>query len=152
MTERRITRWDPFADLDFFGSRGFPRFSRLVDDLWGEPSGSSSGMITPAVDLHEDDHEYVLTVELPGTRPEDVSVEVQDGVLSIRGEKTREKEHGKGKSRWVERSYGSFHRSFTLPANAATDPIEGSFKDGVLTVRIPKREEAKPRIVNISKR
>ena len=97
----------------------------------------------------EDGDRYVVTIELPGTKKEDVTVEMSDRVLTIRGEKRNEREEKKEHSRWVERSYGSFSRSFTLPANAVGDRVKASFEDGVLTVHVPKSEEAKPRTISI---
>ncbi|HME73159.1 MAG TPA: Hsp20/alpha crystallin family protein [Myxococcota bacterium] len=152
---KSLARWDPFEDLEAF-ARWSPfrelarhgRLSRFVEELFGERS-LARGEHTPALDIHEGDTEYVVTVELPGVRKEDVSVEVTEGVLSVRGEKTSGKEEKKERSRWVERIYGSFHRAFTLPANAASDRIDASFKDGVLTVRIPKLEQTKPKTVAV---
>ena len=152
---RSLTRWDPFEDLEAFarwspfrelGRHG--RLSRLMEEMFGGRS-VARGDLAPALDIHESDTEYVVTVELPGVRKEDVSVEVTEGVLSVRGEKTSGKEEKKERSRWVERVYGSFHRSFTLPANASSDRIDASFKDGVLTVRIPKVEQTKPKTIAV---
>jgi len=80
---------------------------------------------------------------------DDVTVEMKDSVLTIRGEKRAEREEKKEQSRWVERSYGSFSRSFTLPANAASDRVKAEFKDGVLTIQVPKAEDAKPKVISI---
>ncbi|MEN8160261.1 MAG: Hsp20/alpha crystallin family protein, partial [Myxococcota bacterium] len=99
--------------------------------------------------LLEDEKNFIVTAELPGTKREDVTVELEDDLLTIRGEKRNEREEKKEKRRFVERSYGTFSRSFTLPANANADKVSASFKDGVLTVLIGKRPESKPRVVNI---
>ena len=161
MTEKQeretksLSRWDPFQDLEAsalwspfreLGPQG--RLRRFVDEMFGERS-RARGEHIPALDIHESDTEYVVTVELPGIRKEDVTVEVNEGVLSVRGEKTSSKEEKKEQSRWVERVYGSFHRAFTLPANAAGDRIDASFKDGLLTVRIPKLEKSKPKTIAV---
>jgi len=152
---RSLTRWDPFEDLEAFtrwspfrelGRHG--RLSRLMEEMFGGRS-LAHGELAPALDIHESETEYVVSVELPGVRKEDVSVEVTEGALSIRGEKTSGKEEKKERSRWVERVYGSFHRSFTLPANVSSDRIDASFKEGVLTVRIPKVEQTKPKTIAI---
>jgi HSP20 family protein len=154
---KALTRWDPdpFGELEAFTRRdpfrafvGRGRLSRLMEEMFGDRP-FARGELVPALDLHETDSEYVVTVELPGVRKEDVSVEVTEGVLTVRGEKKSEREEKKERSRWVERSYGSFSRSFTLPANATPDRIEASHKDGILTLRIGKREETKPKTIAI---
>ena len=115
--------------------------------MFGRPA--RRGQLAPAIDVSEDDGHYVVSVELPGVGKDDVTVECHDGVLTIRGEKKSEREEKKEKSRYLERSYGAFSRSFTLPPNADPDRIQASFKDGVLTVTIAKTEEAKPRVISI---
>lgn len=150
-----LTRWDPFEELEAFarwspfrelGRHG--RLRRFMDEIFGERS-LARGEPLPALDIHESDAEYVVTVELPGVSKDEVTVEVNDGVLTVRGEKTSDKEEKKERSRWVERVYGSFHRAFTLPANAAGDRIDASFKNGLLTVRIPKLEKTKPKTIAV---
>jgi HSP20 family protein len=101
------------------------------------------------VDISEDDGNYIVTAELPGTKREDVTVELEDDVLTIRGEKRNERDEKKEKRRIVERSYGTFSRSFTLPANADGEKVSAKFDNGVLTVTIAKRPETKPRVVDI---
>jgi HSP20 family protein len=92
---------------------------------------------------------YTVTVELPGCRMEDVHVDLQEGVLTIRGEKRSEREEKEEQRRYVERTYGSFSRSFRLPPDADPDHLEASLKDGVLAITIPRTEEAKPRPIAI---
>ncbi len=146
------TRWNPFRDDPFF-SEGllrewrspFARLARSFEDL----APLRAARLSPAVDLSEDERCFVVTVELPGVKKEDVTVELQDDVLSIRGEKKSEREEKKDRSHWVERSYGSFARSFTLPPTAVGDQLSANFKDGVLTVEIPKKEQAKARQISI---
>ena len=100
---------------------------------------------TPVVEIVENDKEYVLTAELPGLKKDNVEVQYQDGVLTIRGEKKEERREGTGDSRYLlwERSYGAFQRSFTLPSDVDANKIEATFSDGVLTVRMPKTAEAR---------
>lgn len=149
---RAISRWDPFAEMEALArwsplreSFPFPsRLGRMLEDFWGE---RSLAPMTPAIDVTESDKQYTVTVELPGVDRDDVSVEVQGGTLSIRGEKKREEKKEKG--RWIERSYGSFQRAFTLPSDAQADKVEASFKNGVLTLEIPRSEEKKPRVVAV---
>jgi HSP20 family protein len=148
--ERSVTRFDPFAELDwrpswspFFGREG----RSLLDEMWGRSAAGRA--LAPAIDVTEDDGHYVVTAELPGTKREDVTVELEGDVLTIRGEKKNEREEKKEKRRFVERSYGTFSRAFTLPSNADSERVNAAFKDGVLTVTIGKRAEAKPRVVDI---
>lgn len=148
---RSLARWDPFEELEFFpGWSPFREYglapARLAR-LGGE--GATRGRFAPSVDVSEDDNRYVVTVELPGSKKEDVTVEMKDQVLTIRGEKRSEREEKKEHSRWVERSYGSFSRSFMLPANAAGDRVKAEFNAGVLTIEVPKAEEAKPKVISI---
>lgn len=149
-SEKTPTVWDPFEELDLFRGwrpfreRGIPaRLSRWLEE------GAGAVRFAPAVDVSEDDDRYLVTAEIPGASKDDVTVEADDQMLTIRGEKRSEREGKKEQTRWVERSYGSFSRSFTLPANAATDRVSAAFKDGVLTVTIPKREESKPKVISI---
>lgn len=139
--ERRVSRWDPFGDLDWPPLRDFFRSGAL------EPA--RGGIAMPAVEVSEDDDRYVVTAELAGVKKDDVTVEVHEGVLTLRGEKKSEREEKKEHSRYTERVFGSFSRSFSLPSNADVDQIETAFKDGVLSITIPKAEEAKPRVISI---
>jgi HSP20 family protein len=97
---------------------------------------------TPAVDIAEHDDEYLVKVELPGVNKDEVKLTLENNILTIRGEKKQEKETKKENYHRVERSYGSFQRSFTLPAAVKADKIDASYKDGILTVSLPKAEEA----------
>lgn len=150
-TERGLTpfaQWSPFSDLDLFDVFGRSmRPGRTLQDVVGG-RGAPAGF-APAVDVAENDDEYVISAEVPGAKQEDITVELHDGVLTLRGEKKREHQEEKDHVRYVERSYGSFSRSFSLPANADGDKLTASFSDGVLRLRVPKREEAKPRVINI---
>jgi HSP20 family protein len=137
------TRWNPFRD-----ELSFPE-ALFRDWLTPTPARPRATALAPAVDLSEDEKSYIVSVELPGVRKEDVTVELQDEILTIRGEKKSEREEKKGKSHWVERSYGSFCRSFTLPPTAVAEELKAGFKDGVLCVEIPKREQAKTRQIAI---
>ena len=153
--EGSIARRDPFGDLGdwrplfgrdlwspFYGREG----RSLLEDVWGR---GASGRLAPSVDIHEDEGHFIVTAELPGARREDVNVELEDDVLTIRGEKRCEREEKKEKRRFVERTYGTFSRSFTLPSHADPEQVSASLQDGVLTVKIGKRPETKPRIVDI---
>jgi HSP20 family protein len=148
--ERSVARRDPFAELadwrPFFGPLLGREGRNLLEEVWGR---SAAGRLAPSVDISEDDGNYIVTAELPGTKREDVTVELEDDVLTIRGEKRNERDEKKEKRRIVERSYGTFSRSFTLPANADGEKVSAKFDNGVLTVTIAKRPETKPRVVDI---
>ncbi len=131
---------DPFRD--FFRS---PWRSGLAT----RPTGDSLERVwSPAVNVTEGEDSYVVTVELAGANKDDVTVECHDNVLTVKGEKRDEREEKDEHRHYVERSYGSFTRSFRMPPNASDD-IKASFKDGVLTVDVKKVEEQKPKIVTI---
>lgn len=147
--ETRVVRRDPFADLGFPSWGEFPRLGSLA--RWADELAPASrvGLSVPAVDITENDERYQLSAELPGVKKDDLTLEVHDGALTLRGEKKQEREEEGEQGRRLERSYGAFSRSFTLPADADPDQVSAEFKDGVLLVRIPKRPEAKPAQVAI---
>lgn len=133
------------GDWPFAGRLGRPWDELLQAAPW---AGRGRGLV-PALDVGENDHHYAISVELPGARKEDVHVELHEGVLTIRGEKTSEREEKQEQSRYVERSYGSFSRSLRLPPDADVEHLDASFKDGVLAITVPKTEAAKPRTIAI---
>jgi HSP20 family protein len=151
MTEREnrsLAFWDPYSDIDPFPRWPFRGRGRPVlgaEEAWG----AGRGGFAPAVDVTESDDSYIVSAELPGTAKDDVTVELHDGLLTIRGEKRSEQRETGAHHRHVERVFGTFTRSFSLPANADGDHIKARFEDGVLEVEIPKREEAKPKTVDI---
>jgi HSP20 family protein len=123
-------------------------FSRLFNSLWDQPVTSRAWV--PEMDLVETDDHYLLTADLPGMKQDDVSIEFNDGTLTIAGERKIEYERkDKGFFR-LERSFGKFSRSLTLPEGVDPDRIEAAFHDGVLDVRIPKPEQRKPRRIQVA--
>lgn len=153
---RALRAWTPFGELEpgpgSFGGPFSSRLPRLLDELfreWPLAAAGRGGAFVPAVDVSDDEKQYVVSVEIPGARKEDVHVELEEGVLTIRGEKKSEREQTQEKRRYVERSYGSFSRSFTLPRDADAEHLDATFRDGVLTVTIPKTEESKPRTIAV---
>jgi HSP20 family protein len=146
-TSPALQRRDPLGTFDLLRPGMLHRF--MADPWAGSPVADSTSQTLPAVDVSEGDEAYVVTAELAGCKPEDVTVEVHEGVLSIRGEKRSERTEEKEQARWTERRYGSFHRSFRLPADVNEEAVEAAFNDGVLSVTIKKLEETKPRVVNI---
>ena len=149
--EKSIQRWNPFRDEPLFSESWLRDWDRPFERLarrFGE-GRNRGGELAPAVDLSEDDKSFRVTAELPGVKKDDVTVEVHEDVLTIRGEKRSEREEKKDRAHWIERSYGAFTRSFTLPNSAISDQMNASFKDGILTVEIPKKEAAKARQISI---
>ena len=142
-----IVRWSPFRDiigLQDEMNRLFDSFSRSSDS----PT-LTEGTWAPSVDIYETKDAIVLDAELPGLNQKEISVTVVDNVLTIKGEKKQEKEVKEENYHRVERSYGSFSRSFTLPVGVKADSIKASYKDGVLKVSLPKAEETKPKQIDI---
>ncbi len=144
-----ITRWTPANDvfrspLDRFFNQAFNEF--LTPAAAEEVS---SRRFLPAVDIRETGDVLTLAAELPGLNREDVQITVENNVLTIAGERKFEKDTKEENYHRIERSYGTFTRSFTLPANVKTEKVEASFKDGVLTISLPKVDEAKPRKIEI---
>jgi HSP20 family protein len=134
-----LSRFDPLANLRVFEDA----FSRMLS----EPQGNRPW--SPAVDIYETENELVLKADLPDVDPKDVDVRVENLTLTIAGERKFEKsDNGKGFHR-IERSYGSFTRSFAVPNTFDTENISAAFKNGVLTVKLPKKEAAKPRTIKI---
>jgi HSP20 family protein len=134
--------WPTFPDMP-------SRLGRVFEEMLGGDAGEGLGW-TPAVDIIEHDGELRLTAELPGVKREDVNIELNEGMLSIRGEKREEKEQKTGSARLIERSWGAFERSFTLPRSVDAEKITAEFKDGVLIVHMPKTAKAVGRKVEIA--
>ena len=130
------------------------RLSTLFDgDSAGRRRNGKESMTVaewaPMVDIVEDEKNYIIKAELPEVKKEDVDVRVQNGVLTITGERKAEKEEKNRKYHRVERSYGSFARSFALPANVEADKVSAAYKDGLLTVSVAKSEKAQPKQIEV---
>ena len=140
-----LVRWDPMREL---ASMEIDRLNRMFTDLF--PTQPYSRAWMPAVDIYETDaREYVLKAELPEMRREDINITFEGGVLTLRGERKADFEETKDTYHRVERQYGSFTRSFTLPATVDAAKISAAYKDGVLTIRVPQREEARPKTIEV---
>jgi HSP20 family protein len=141
--------WNPFQEfenlLERYSQTGGRGLRKLSD------SDLSFADWAPSVDIDEEDDKYLIKADLPGVDKKDIEVNLDNGVLSIRGEKHTEKESGKegSKRHRTERFHGTFARSFTLPTEVRADKIEANYKDGVLNLVIPKAEEARPRAIDI---
>jgi HSP20 family protein len=148
---RTITRWDPVRELNEFQTRLAPFFGRSVlPSIQDEASElMTSGEWSPLVDIIEDDKEYLIKAELPEIEKTDIKVTLENSVLTLSGIRKAEKEEKGKRFHRIERSYGSFVRSFTLPDNADSEHVEAEFKNGVLHVRVQKSEQAKPKQIAI---
>jgi len=145
-----LTSWDPFKELNELERRLATMFGRAPVRKNGEKEEAMTvAEWAPLVDITEDEKEYLIKAELPEVKKDDVKVSVQDGVLTISGERKSEKEEKNKKFHRVEWAYGSFSRSFTLPEDADADKVAGDFKDGVLKVHVPKSEKAKPKKIEV---
>ena len=143
-----LAKWNPFRELEDIQNRLSSLFGRTSLRGLGEETMTISEW-TPLVDIVEDDKEYLIKAELPEVKKEEVKVTVENGVLTITGERKFEKEEKNKKYHRVERAYGSFMRNFTLPQDAAGDKISAEFKDGVPKVHLPKSAEAKPKSIDV---
>ena len=144
-----MTRFDPFRDLAVLQDR----MNRLFNDTYGDRRRDedlmSRGSWTPAVDIYEVDGALVLKAELPDMRREDIDVNVESNTLTIRGERKLDHEVRQESFHRIERPYGSFLRQFSLPPTVDTTKIGAEYKNGVLTIKLPVRDEAKPRTINV---
>ncbi len=146
----RAPVWDPFRDFN-------TSFENRLEKFFGRPQVSGNGdtesmtitQWSPLVDITEDDKEYLVTAELPELKKEDVKVSVENGELTISGERKFEKEEKGKKYHRIERSYGSFLRSFTLPEGVSGEKVVADFKDGALKIHLPKDEKAKPKAIEV---
>ena len=146
-----LTRWTPANDLVR------DRFSRLFEDAFndmlrpygGDAEGVSNRTWAPAVDIRETEDSLKLLMDLPGLTKEDVSITLENNVLTVAGERKVENEQRNDTFHRLERQYGAFTRSFTVAPTVASDRVDGSFRDGVLEITLPKAEESKPRRISI---
>ena len=146
-----IVRFDPFRDLVGLQER----MNRMFDESFrgiARPQGDDwalGGSWAPAVDIYEHEGNIVLKAELPGVEPKDVDIRLENNVLSLRGERRFDSEVKQENYHRVERAYGAFSRSFSLPTTVEVSKIAAEYRDGVLTLRLPKAEEAKPRQIEV---
>jgi HSP20 family protein len=149
---RMLTRWEPFRDLSTLQDR----IDRLFQDTLGRNRGDFAGeglegaAWAPAVDILEKGDDLVLRADLPGVDPKDVEINVQNGTLTLKGERKWESDVKEDDFRRVERVYGSFVRSFSLPTTVDADKVEAEYRNGVLEVKLPKRPEAKPKQIKVA--
>ncbi len=140
-----VTKYDPFADVDF--PAGIRLFQDAVNRLFSEPAARPWA---PPVDVLETENELVVKADLPDVNLKDINIQIEQGTLSIKGNRQFQKVEGKGTGyHRIERSYGEFQRYFTLPETVDSEKVKADYKNGVLTVTLPKKEVAKPRAIKI---
>lgn len=144
-----MTRWNPFKDLEEMEKRLSTYLGRPALRTEAGKEAMTVAEWSPLVDISEDDKEYLIKAEIPEMKKEDIKLSVHDDVLTITGERKYEKEEKNKKYHRVERAYGSFMRSFTLPEDADGSKVGAEYKDGVLKVHLPKSEKAKPKAIEV---
>lgn len=143
-----LVRWSPMRGILELQEEMDRLFSNLLFDL-PPVRYYDGGVWNPRVDISETEDEFVITAEIPGAKKEDLKVTVKDNVLTLQGEKRQEKETKEADYHVVERRFGSFLRSFTLPAGIEPDKIKARYEDGILRVTLPKSEEVKPKEIKV---
>ena len=143
-----LMRWDPFRELEEMSDRLNRMVARPVTKTSGKEALTVADWI-PTVDISETAGEYVIQAELPEVKKDDVKVTLEEGVLTIQGQRRQEKDEKTTKYHRIERSYGTFVRSFSLPDQVNENGVKAEFKDGVLNLHIPKSEKAKPRAIEV---
>jgi HSP20 family protein len=147
--EMAIVRWDPWTTLPTLQDR----INRIFEEAFPRSSAKEGEFALadwrPAVDTYEENNNIVIKAELPGVKKENVTIDIKDNMLTLKGERSEETEVKEENYYRKERSYGKFHRAFTLPDAVDPNKIEASFKDGVLKISIPKAEEAKSKKIEI---
>jgi HSP20 family protein len=143
-------RWDPFKEMEEISDRFNRLFGRVPARRESGREALTVADWAPMVDISEDEKEFVIKAEIPEVDKKDVKVMLQEGVLTVSGERRQEKEEKGKKYHRIERSYGKFVRSFSLPDEIAEDKLSAEFKDGLLIVRLPKCEPAKPKSIEVT--
>src|SRR5271155_1161586 len=148
-----ITRWEPFRELTTMQGR----LNRLFQDNWTNPAPMTresesllSGSFVPPVDVYETDHDILVKMEVPGIDQKDMDIRLENNVLTVKGERKLEKEEKEENFQRVERRYGAFTRSFTLPNTVDTESVKADYEHGVLKITLAKRAEAKPKQIKIN--
>jgi|SRR5271165_5355665 len=144
-----LTRWEPFREFSTLQDR----MNRLFRDTYSGADRDESlttSSFAPAVDVYEDEHKVTLKIEVPGIDEKDIDVQIENNVLTVHGERKIEKEEKEENYRRIERQYGSFTRTFTLPTTVDTDSVSASYDKGVLKIALPKKAEAKPKQIKVN--
>jgi HSP20 family protein len=143
-----ITRWEPFREFSTLQDRLNRLFQQSVSE--GREESLTTSSFAPAVDVYEDDHQVTLKIEVPGIDEKDIDVRLENNTLTVHGERKLEKEEKEENYRRVERQYGSFTRSFTLPQTVDAEKVSAQYDKGVLKIKLAKKAEAKPKQIKIS--
>ena len=143
-----ITRWDPFREFVTLQSR----MNRLFHDSFGDTreEALTTNTFAPPVDVYEDEHNITLKIEAPGIDEKDIDVRIENNTLTVHGERKFEKEEKEENYRRVERQYGSFTRTFTLPQTVDQDSVQANYEKGVLKIQLAKKAEAKPKQIKVN--
>jgi len=143
-----IIRWRPIGEIDSFKRE----MDRMFDDFFRPSSELSESSLSwyPSVDVKETKDEFVISAEVPGMSKDDIKINISDNTLTIKGEKKEEKKEENHNYHRIERRFGTFQRSFTLPTQIEEKKVKASYKDGILTISMPKKEEAKPKEIPIT--
>jgi HSP20 family protein len=143
-----LTRWDPFREFSTLQDR----MNRLVRDSFGDgrEEALTTSTFAPAVDVYEDEHNVTLKIEVPGIEEKDIDVRIENNTLTVHGERKFEKEEKEENYRRVERQYGSFTRSFTLPSTVDAEGVTATYDKGMLKIKLAKKAEAKPKQIKVS--
>jgi HSP20 family protein len=144
-----LARWTPMGNLQSFQDEMNRMFNQFFRGGTGEEAGWGVRTWTPPVDLYETDDALILKAELPGVSKDDVSIEIHQNTLVLRGQRKHEAEVQQDRYHRVERAYGTFQRSFVLPTMVDQKKVQATYKDGVLELRLPKSEAAKPKRIAI---
>lgn len=142
-----LVRWEPLNTAITGPGNLFQSFDEALERIWGD---GPVRRWAPAVDVYENKDSVVVKAELPGVDPKEVEISVEDGTLYLKGERKSESEDQRDGYHRLERSYGSFARAFTLPDSVDPEKVSAEYKDGLLSVTLPKREESKPKKVKIA--
>lgn len=145
-----VTRFNPPHDIRSLQQQMGRLFEPFLGRGLGDDESLMSGTWAPPVDVVEEKDAIVVSAELPGMKKEDIDIQFENGVLTLRGQRTITNESNEKTFHRVERVYGNFVRSFTLPRSVDAEKINATYQDGVLEIRVPKREEAKPRQISIN--
>jgi HSP20 family protein len=137
-----VVRWDPFRDFNILQDR--------VNRMFGNDEAAATTTWSPAVDIFETEGEIVVKAELPGMNREDIALNLEKNLLTLKGERRFEKETKDENYHRIERSYGGFSRAFSIPATVDEEKIRADYKDGVLKIVLPKKEQAKPKQIRIA--
>ena len=148
-----LTRWNPFGEFSTM-QEGMNRMNRVFREQFQNPEVPGEALTTtgfaPPVDIYEDEHNITLKMEVPGIDEKDIDVRIENNTLTVRGERKLEKEEKEENFRRVERQYGSFTRSFTLPSSVDRGQVSADYEKGVLKIKLAKRAEAKPKQIKVN--